>query len=347
MSNRFDYQGGAHDIWLAQHQEPILDPALPIIDAHHHLWIRSGAPYLLPEFAADLHSGHRVVATVFAECHAMYRTTGPETLRPVGEMVFVAGIGAQSDAGAFDTAGVCRAAVGNVDLTLAADVAPVLDALDSAADGRLRGVRASVCWDADPGLHRTVAEPGYLARADVRSGIRALAERGLVLDCWLYHPQLADLGAVAAANPDLVIVLNHCGTPILGGPYRSRQAEVRAEWRADMRLLARHPNIYCKLGALPARFPKAPMTDPTGTPPPPDSARVAEIWGPWILDCIETFGPSRCMFESNFPVHKNWLSYPVLWNAFKRITAGASATEKRDLFAATAARVYRIPLDNP
>ncbi len=119
MSNRFDYRGGVHEAWLAQHQEPIIDPSLPIIDAHHHLWVRSGAPYLLPEFAADLASGHRVVATVFAECHAMYRSHGPDALRPVGEMVFVAGIGAQSDAGAFDAAGVCRAAVGNVDLTLA------------------------------------------------------------------------------------------------------------------------------------------------------------------------------------------------------------------------------------
>ena len=137
MSNRFDYRGGVHEAWLAQHQEPIIDPSLPIIDAHHHLWVRSGAPYLLPEFAADLASGHRVVATVFAECHAMYRSHGPDALRPVGEMVFVAGIGAQSDAGAFDAAGVCRAAVGNVDLALAEGVAPVLsDSTSKPSGGR-------------------------------------------------------------------------------------------------------------------------------------------------------------------------------------------------------------------
>lgn len=345
MSNRFDYRGGVHEAWLAQHQEPIIDPSLPIIDAHHHLWVRSGAPYLLPEFAADLASGHRVVATVFAECHAMYRSHGPDALRPVGEMVFVAGIGAQSDAGAFDAAGVCRAAVGNVDLTLAEGVAPVLDALKIAADGRLRGVRASVCWDADPGLHRTVADPGHLARADVRAGIRVLEQRGLVFDCWLYHPQLGELAAVAAEHPHLTIVLNHCGTPILGGTYRSHQAQVRTDWQTSIRALARHPNVYCKLGALPARFPKAAAAATSSERPPPDSATVAEAWRPWILDCIEAFGASRCLFESNFPVHKNWLSYPVLWNAFKRITADASAAEKRDLFAGTAARVYRITLD--
>ena len=57
---------------------------------------------------------------------------------------------------------------------------------------------------------------------------------------------------------------------------------------------------------------------------------------------IEAFGPARGMFESNFPVQRRWCSYQVVWNAFKRLAAGASAGEKADLFAGTAARAYRM-----
>lgn len=338
MANRFDYRGGEHEAWLEQVREPILDPDLPIVDAHHHLWIRGDAPYLLREFAADLSTGHRVVATVYAECHSMYRQHGPEALRSVGEMEFVAGIAAMSASGAFGTRGVCIAAVGNVDLTLGAAVEPVLEALRSASGGRLRGVRASVCWDASDALHRAAPRAGLLGEPAVRAGIGVLARLGLSLDCWLYHPQIPELTAVAAAYPDLTIVLNHTGTPILGGPYRDRLDDVRAHWHASLTDLARHPNVFVKLGALPARFDKP--ADARALPP--DSATVAAAWRPWIEPCVELFGAERCLFESNFPVHKNWLSYPILWNAFKRIAAGASTAEKADLFAGAAARAYRL-----
>src|SRR5213594_536460 len=96
--------------WLARApREPILEPELPIVDTHHHLWERPDHRYLLHELLADLGTGHNVVATVFLECHAMYRasgpatklvsptgrnSTGPDELRPVGETEFVAGIAA-------------------------------------------------------------------------------------------------------------------------------------------------------------------------------------------------------------------------------------------------------------
>jgi predicted TIM-barrel fold metal-dependent hydrolase len=48
------------------------------------------------------------------------------------------------------------------------------------------------------------------------------------------------------------------------------------------------------------------------------------------------------MFESNFPVDKMGIGYAALWNAFKRITAGASAGEKAALFSGTARRAYRL-----
>ena len=340
MANRFDYKGGEQDTWLTQVAEDILLPDLPIVDAHHHLWIRDGAPYLLREYAADLNSGHNIVGSVFAECHAMYRPTGPENLQSVGEMEFVAGVAAMSDAGAFDTKAVCRAAVGNVDLTLGDAIEPVLAALSAASGGRFRGVRASICWDDSNALHRAAPFPRYLSNNEVRRGIATLARLGYSLDCWLYHPQIPELIEIADAFPDLTIILNHSGTPILGGPYRERAAEVTHIWTDNMRAIAQRDNVFLKLGALPAKF--------TGTNKekglPPTSDDVASAWSPWIAPTIEWFGAARCMFESNFPVHKNWVSYPVLWNAFKKIAIQASTDEQTSLFAGTAVRAYRMEL---
>jgi len=338
VANRFDYRGGEHEVWLERVCEPILEPDLPIVDAHHHLWIRGDSPYLLREFAADLATGHNVVASVFAECHSMYRSSGPEAMRSVGEMEFVAGVAAMSESGAFGARGVCRAAVGNVDVTLGSAVEPVLDALAVASGGRFRGVRASVCWDAAESLHRAAPRAGLLGEPAVREAIAALARRGLSLDCWLYHPQIPELTAVADAYPTLTVILNHTGTPILGGPYRDRIDEVRAQWRTAMAELARRDNVYVKLGALPAKF--GGSNKSRGLPP--TSEDVAAAWRGWIEPCIELFGARRCLFESNFPVHKNWLSYPILWNAFKRIAMSASLDEKTELFAGTAARAYRL-----
>src|SRR5437588_11612417 len=75
--------------WLAQWREEILEPKLPIVDPHHHLWDRPGWRYLLDELLVDVNSGHNVVATVFVQCRSMYRRAGPEELRPVGETEFV------------------------------------------------------------------------------------------------------------------------------------------------------------------------------------------------------------------------------------------------------------------
>lgn len=71
--------------WLAMHQEEILEPSLPIIDPHHHLWDHPGNAYLADEILADLASGHRIDATVFVQCGWSYRPGGPEALRPPGE----------------------------------------------------------------------------------------------------------------------------------------------------------------------------------------------------------------------------------------------------------------------
>src|SRR5947209_11524161 len=100
------------DEWLAKAApEPILDPELPIVDPHHHLWVRDGHRYLLDELLADLGTGHNIIATVFLECRSMYRAGGPPEFRPVAETEFVAGIGAMRDSGNYGTTRVAAGIV--------------------------------------------------------------------------------------------------------------------------------------------------------------------------------------------------------------------------------------------
>src|SRR5438034_5781532 len=144
------------EAWLATAvPEPILDPELPIVDPHHHLWLRGDHPYLLDELLADLNTGHNVVATVFEECGSMYRAPnmsngGPPEMRPVGETEFVAGIAAMSDSGNYGPTRVAAGIVGYADLTLGDQVEPVLLAHLRAGGGRFRGVRHSAGWDESP-----------------------------------------------------------------------------------------------------------------------------------------------------------------------------------------------------
>src|SRR5215470_14624612 len=80
--------------WLDRHKEPILEPELPIVDPHHHLWDRPGWRYLLDDLLADTNTGHDIRATVYVQARAMYRAAGPEELKPVGEIEFVNGVAA-------------------------------------------------------------------------------------------------------------------------------------------------------------------------------------------------------------------------------------------------------------
>jgi len=323
--------------WLDSLREEILDPALPIIDPHHHLWARSGG-YFAKELLADTGSGHNVVGTVFVQCHYGYRTAGPEPLKPVGETEFVLDVAREADRFSPATH-ACAGIVGFADLQLGEAVDEVLAAHIEAGAGRFRGIRRLTATDAAFRTHLPPLPPQLLADATFRSGFSRLARHGLSFDAWLYHPQIAELADLARAFPDTAIVLDHVGGPLGVGPYRGQRDAVFAAWLADMRALADCPNVCVKLGGLS-------MTvngfDFHTQAVPPSSEQLATHWRPYIENCIELFGVDRCMFESNFPVDKGMCSYAVLWNAFKRMASHASATEKAALFHNTAARFYRL-----
>jgi len=297
---------------------------------------------MLSDPLVDLNSGHNVVATVFVQCRAMHRADGPDELRPVGETEFVNGVAAMSASGTYGPTRACAGIVGHADLRLGARVQEVLEAHLRAGGGRFRGIRHIVAWDGDPTTLNpsNPAPPGLLADKTFREGFARLAPLDLSFDAWLYHPQIAELMDLARAFPETRIVLNHVGGPLGIGPYAGKRDAVFAAWRAAIRDLADCPNVFVKVGGLGMRingfgFERAPE--------PPSSEALAVAWRPYVESCVESFGASRCMFESNFPVDKGSYPYAAYWNACKRLSNGASADEKADLFHRTAARFYQIP----
>jgi L-fuconolactonase len=339
--------------------EAILEAELPIVDPHHHLWDRSMFPpatgpehpfttaikpaqrYLLDELLKDTGSGHNVIATVFLECGAFYKADGPAELKSLGETEFVNGVAAMSASGVYGPMRACAGIVGRAELILGDAVAPVLEAHVQAGGGRFRGVRNSASWDADTEvlgpLNRMQA--GHYLRDEFRAGFRHLAPMGLSFDAWMLEPQLPDLIDLARVFPDTTIVLDHVGTPVGRGGYTGKLEERFPIWRDNIRELAKSQNVVVKLGGLAMAFCNFPSFLAEPRVP---SEQLAKEWAPYIETCIEAFGPERCMFESNFPVDMGSCTYAVLWNAFKRLAAGASADEKTALFSGTAKRVYRL-----
>jgi predicted TIM-barrel fold metal-dependent hydrolase len=327
--------------WLDRRREPALEPELPIIDPHHHLWDRPDWRYLLDDLLADTRTGHNIVATVFVQARSMHRVAGPDELKPVGETEFVNGVAAMSASGGYGAIRVAAGIVAHADLTLGERVEPVLAAHARAGGGRFRGIRHITAWDADASILNPAYRPppGLLADRHFRDGVKTLGRLGFSFDAWLYHPQIDEVTALARACPDTRIVLNHVGGPIGIGPYAGKHEEIFPVWAAAIKAVAECENAHVKLGGLGMRIGGFGFHE---RPEPPSSQMLADTWRPYIETCIAAFGTKRAMFESNFPVDKGSYGYPVFWNACKLLAKGATAAEKADLFAGTAARFYRL-----
>ena len=334
-----------NDEWLTRTAEPTLDPELPICDPHHHLWdfrpYGVARRYLLDDFLEDLSGGHNIVSTVFIECGTMFKASGPDEHRPIGETEFAAGIAAMSESGGYGSTRIAAGIVGTAYLELGDAVAEVLDRHIIAADGRFRGIRQGAAWHESPDVpnHRTEPPPDMYLDSAFRKGFRHLAPRGLSFEGWCYHPQIPALTDLARAFPDTTIVLDHFGGPLGVGPFADKADEVFEVWRRSIGPLAECPNVFAKLGGIAMEvngFGWHEREDP------PTSETLMEATRRYYEHTIELFGIERCMFESNFPVEKVSCSYHVVWNSFKRLTASFSGDERARLFHDTAAEVYRI-----
>ncbi|WP_413206119.1 amidohydrolase family protein [Rhodospirillum sp. A1_3_36] len=324
--------------WLDRHVEPVLDPDQPILDAHHHLWDRPGSRYRVPEFLADLATGHDVRASLYVQCRTGYRETGPEALRPVGEVETVRAWGREAGATACPTGLIAHA-----DLLLGDKAEAVITALMEAGEGTVRGIRNTTAHHPDPALNSNPRPPpaGLLRDPAFSQGAGAVAREGLVLDIWAYQTQLDEVHDLAAAHPDLTVVIDHLGGPLGAGPFRENREKHFADWRAGVERLARLPNTRIKIGG----FGLVVMgKDYHLADTPPSSEQLAQDWAAYVDVCLNAFGPDRAMFESNFPVDKGMFSYPVIWNAFKRLARSYSAEERAALFYGTASATYGIAL---
>ncbi len=340
--------------------EEILEPDLQIIDPHHHFWdLRPMVPmfpkprhrfietivptayYNFDHLRGDIETGHNVIATVFMECGAFYRADTTDDMKVIGEVEYVNGVAAQSASGLYGNLRACAGIVGHADLMLGDGAGPVLERLQSAAPDRFRGIRYAAAWDADPEVLGVPIQKveGLYRETAFREGFAHLGKMGLTFDAWIVEPQIPDVIDLARAFPDQPICLDHCGTPLGMASYEGRLEERFDIWRSNILELGKCENVSIKLGGLAMHNCAMPAQGPAAGV---GSEELAAMWRPYIETCIESFGTRRAMFESNYPVDRWGATYPVLWNAFKRITSGASAAEKHDLYSNTAARFYSL-----
>ena len=324
--------------WLDQVVEGVVDPAQRIVDPHHHLWpAGQGMAYDFVALATDVHSGHAVEHTVFVECHAAYRSSGPAHLVSTGETEFVAAEATR------DPGRLIAGIVAHADLTDTEHLDEALDAHAELGRGLFRGIRHAGARDPNPeslsiagrGAEGLYSDPAF------RDGVAELGRRGLTYDTWHYHHQNADFAALARAVPGTLMVLDHFGTPLGVGSYAGRRDEIFAEWRDAISDIARCDNVVAKLGGL--AMPDNGFGWHRAERPPTSDEFVARQRR-YYEHTIECFGPDRCMFESNFPVDRMSLSYAVLWNGLKKIAASFSADERDAMFYGTARRVYRLAI---
>jgi predicted TIM-barrel fold metal-dependent hydrolase len=322
--------------WIdAEDPEPVLEPDLPIIDPHHHLWdLRKlnelgfrQEVYLCEEISIDIaQSGHNIAKTVFAQCGAFYRADGDQHMRCVGETEFANGIAAMSRSGVYGDTSLCAGIFSTADMRLGTAVQAVLEAhLD--ASQNFRGIRTAL--------------PSEL-NSNFLDAFGVIEKFGLTYDNWSPDfSRLPILAELARRFPSVKIVVNH-----LGGKIDARASDDdKSSWRSAVETIAECPNAVMKLGGAQMRVGDwEPHFHMNKTRTPQGSHDFINDLMPYYAHAINCFGPERCMFESNFPVDKECISYRTLWNFFKKITnrLGLSDSEKNSVFYECARSTYKL-----
>ena len=275
--------------------------------------------YLPPNYRTD--TGGRTLAGC-VHVQAGWEEKGP--LGPVGETRWLDGLDMPE----------LRGIVGYANLGLGEGVEPVL-AAHAESSLRFRGIRHMLANSSDRAVHSFNAVAEHSRDPQFRAGFALLSKYGLRFDAWSYHHQLDEVYDLAAAHPEVPIVLCHAGTPVgwVG------DTNVDQAWRAGMRRLAELTHVHVKISGL---------TMPVVgfgyhlREQQPDAAELATALRPMVRFVLDTFGATRCMFASNFPVDKVSCTWATLYDAYEQITVDASDDERRALFHDTAARFYGL-----
>ncbi|TDU90071.1 L-fuconolactonase [Kribbella voronezhensis] len=276
------------------------------VDAHHHLWdlsVREQAWMVGPEldpirrnFSVDelapLAAAAGVSATVVVQTVGVPAET-PELLSIADGNELIAGV------------------VGWVDLTSARVVGALAELRERADGSWLKGIRHQVHDEADP---------RWLCRDDVRAGLKAVAEAGLVYDLLTKTPHLPAAVETAAALPELTFVVDHISKPVIGADPEP--------WATELRSLAALPNVFCKLSGM--------VTEASWT-----DWKVSDL-KPYVDIVLDAFGPSRVMFGSDWPVCLLAASYAEVVETAESLTADLTTAEQNAIFADTARRTYKL-----
>ena len=330
--------------WLAQVKEEIINPELPIIDPHHHLWngdnqLASSFPYLIDSLSEDTNSGHNIVGTIFMECAQGYYQEGEDKYKPIGETEYVMKVikDSKKTSNSANIIGIISFA----DLMLGSEVKDVLNQHILIGEGLFKGIRHAAGWDQSNEIHNSHSNPikNIYYDPSFRKGAEELIKLNLTFDAWHYHNQISDLSIFAKDYPELTIIHDHFGGPLGVGPYQGKKQEIFKKWKDDISQLSENKNVHSKLGglAMPVNGWNFHKQDKPAT-----SDQIIEMHYDYYLHTIECFGVDRCMFESNFPVDRRSISYHVLWNAFKKMVSNYSNEDKNKLFFQNAKDIYGV-----
>ena len=294
-----------------------------IVDAHHHIWRQKDLAwlsgpmqprifgpyepirrdYLIAEYLDDV-AGTGVTQSVYVQANW-----------PVGqaedEVAWVESVTNET--------GWPQGIVGYCDMT-AEDVRPALDRL--ARYPAMRGIRQQFHWHENP-LYRFAASPDLSRDRTVQRNVGALADYGWSFDLQVFAGQMAGAADLAAACPEVTLVLQHSGM------LEDLSDEGWSAWRSGMHKLAGAPNVVSKLSAFGTFVHRN------------DPEHIARL----LRETVAIFGADRCLFGSNFPIEKLWTSYRDLIDAFRAAAASLSDAKQRAIFADTARRVYRLTND--
>jgi predicted TIM-barrel fold metal-dependent hydrolase len=290
---------------------------MDIIDAHHHIWRQADLPWLTGPMRPRIFGPYEPIRRDYPVSEFIADVSGSGVVKSV----YVQANAADPEAEvayvqqAADESGFPNAIVGYADL-MADDVRPALDRLMRYP--RFRGIRMQLHWHENE-MYRFSATPDLADDETFRRNFARLADYGLTFDLQVFASQMAGAARLAADFPKVTLILQHCGMP------EDLSDAGTAEWRDGMKTLAAEPNAVAKLSGLGTFIHRN------------DPDHIARI----VRETVALFGPSRCLFGSNFPIEKIWTAYPPLIAAFRAALSSYSADEQADMFFNVANRVYR------
>jgi predicted TIM-barrel fold metal-dependent hydrolase len=293
---------------------------LDIIDAHHHIWRKDDLPWLSGPMLPRIFGPYEPIRRDYPVTEFIADIAGSGVVKSVYVQANVAPDGAEKEVAyvqqAADESGFPHGIVGYADL-MADDVRPALDRL--VRYPLLRGIRMQLHWHENE-MYRFARRPDLADDPTLRRNFAALADYGLSFELQVFAKQMAGAARLAGDFPKTTFVLQHCGMP------EDLSEAGMAEWRAGMALLAKEPNIVSKLSGLGTFIHRN------------DPDHIERI----VRETVALFGPSRCLYGSNFPIEKIWTDYASLIGAFRAALANYSPAEQADMFFNVAARVYRL-----